>query len=119
MHDHDVPRPNGVEVVEEVLVGEFRGGGERSGGPVPGAARGEIAEGADVGSRGGDEDSIREEDAGGERGGRRRELGLSGGEGDGECAEVGDVGEAEGLAGAAGGPGRGEQGERRGGAEGV
>lgn len=119
VHDHDVPRPNGVEVVEEVLVGEFSGGGERRGGAVARAAGGKIGEGADMNAGGGYEKPVGEEDVGGERGDGRREVGRPGGEGDGEGAEVGYVGEAEGLAGAAGGPGRGEEGERGGGAEGV
>jgi len=53
VHNNDVTRPNGVEVKEEVLVGEFSGGGKRGGGAVPGAARGKIGEGADMGTRGG------------------------------------------------------------------
>ena len=87
-------------------MGEFSGGGERRGGAVSRAAGGKIGEGADMNAGGGHEEPVREEDVGGERGGGRREVGRPGGEGDGGGAEVGDVGEAEGLAGAARGPGR-------------
>lgn len=120
MHDHDILRANGVEVEEEVLVGESRGGGESGGRTVPDVARREVREGGDVGARGGGEDAIGEVDVGGVGGGGRRDGGgVPGGEGDGEGAEVGDVGEAVGLVGAAGWPARGEEGERGGGAERV
>lgn len=64
MHDGDVTGADSVEVVEEVPVGEFRGGGEGGGGPVPGLARGQVGEGGGVGAGGGDEEAIGEADVG-------------------------------------------------------
>jgi hypothetical protein len=49
VHNYDVPRPNGAEIVE-VHVGEFSGSGQRSGGVVPGTAIRKIGQGADMGT---------------------------------------------------------------------